>query len=93
MPKSTLLLIFALGGLLIIVIALAAQAWLSLDAVELPKHGYIALVLGVVVTLAVGIGLMSLVFYSHRRSYDDAAAGTDPLSDRADVKHQHVTED
>jgi hypothetical protein len=28
---------------------------------------------GIIVTLIVGIGLMSLVFYSRRHGYDDAA--------------------
>ena len=33
--------------------------------------GWVALVLGVVVTLALGIGLMSLVFISSRRGFDE----------------------
>jgi hypothetical protein len=33
--------------------------------------GWFALVLGVLVTLALGIGLMALVFISHRRGYDE----------------------
>jgi hypothetical protein len=33
--------------------------------------GWAALVLGVVVTLALGIGLMALVFISNRRGFDE----------------------
>ena len=33
--------------------------------------GWAAMLLGIVVTLALGIGLMSLVFLSNRRGYDD----------------------
>jgi len=33
-------------------------------------HGYIAMALGVVATLALGIGLMSLIFYSNRHDRD-----------------------
>ena len=34
-------------------------------------HGYIALALGVVLTLGVGGGLMALVFFSARQGYDE----------------------
>lgn len=37
----------------------------------LPVHFYIALGFGVVFTLAVGMGLMALVFYSSRHGYDE----------------------
>ncbi len=35
--------------------------------------GWGAMVLGMVVTLGLGIGLMALVFFSNRRGYDDQA--------------------
>jgi hypothetical protein len=39
----------------------------------------VALVLGVVVSLVLGVGLMMLVFRSARRGYDeDVAGGSDP---------------
>ncbi len=47
------------------------QAWWRVEA-EMSIHGWIALTLGVVVTMAVGVGLMALVFFSARRGYDDA---------------------
>jgi hypothetical protein len=34
-------------------------------------HGWIALTLGTLLSLAVGGGLMALVFYSARKGYDD----------------------
>jgi hypothetical protein len=34
-------------------------------------HGYVALALGVVLSLLLGFGLMALAFYSARRGYDD----------------------
>ncbi len=34
-------------------------------------HGWIAMGLGVVLTSALGVGLMGLVFYSHRSHKDD----------------------
>lgn len=36
-------------------------------------HGTVAMVLGVLFSLVVGVGLMALVFYSSRRGYDDDA--------------------
>lgn len=41
---------------------------------EVPAAGYVALVLGVVFSLVVGVGLMALVFYSSRKGYDEPAA-------------------
>jgi len=49
----------------------ALYQWNVLGDVEISTHGYIALVLGVIVTAAVGIGLMSLVFYSARKGHDE----------------------
>ena len=65
----------------IIVLALVAigiYAWQSLGASALTVHGYIALVLGVVGTAGLGIGLMALVFYSHRYGYDERIGGDKP---------------
>ncbi len=39
--------------------------------VEMGVHGWIALFIGVTVSLAVGTGLMALVFFSARHGYDD----------------------
>jgi len=41
--------------------------------VEIGFHGYMALGLGAGVTILLWVGLMSLVFYSSRRGYDDEA--------------------
>jgi uncharacterized membrane protein YdfJ with MMPL/SSD domain len=54
-------------------IAISIVNWQSIGGVGLDVNGWIALILGVAVTLAVGIGLMALVFISNRRGYDDPA--------------------
>jgi hypothetical protein len=65
------------------VIAVAAVAivigtyWNGLGASEMSPAGWLALGLGVVVTLALGVGLMSLMFISSRRGYDDRAGHKD----------------
>jgi hypothetical protein len=38
---------------------------------SLPDDFYIAMTLGIVFSLVVGVGLMALVFYSHRKGYDE----------------------
>lgn len=48
----------------------AAQAWFSVDT-QMSGHGWFALILGVVLSLVLGIGLMWLVFHSSRSGHDD----------------------
>lgn len=48
-----------------------AVFWRQLGASEISLAGWLALTLGVIVTLALGIGLMTLVFISSRHGYDD----------------------
>ena len=49
----------------------AWQVWSSLDGVVISTHGMIAMGAGIVLTILVGGGLMTLVFFSARRGYDD----------------------
>ncbi len=48
----------------------AAWVWGSLDG-ELSTDGNIALTLGIVLSLVIGVGLMVLLFHSARHGYDD----------------------
>ncbi len=63
-------LVAALLGILALSVYGVAEAWKGVG-LELSLHGWIALSLGVVVSIGLGVGLMSLVFYSARRGYDD----------------------
>ena len=74
-------LIVVLLGLLVAALWLAARTWISAAASPMPASGYIFMVLGVVFSLALGCGLMALVFYSNRHGYDDEAANFPPLPD------------
>lgn len=64
---------YVLAALLVVGLVgwLAWSAWSSLEGAELSVAGWIALGLGVLLTLALGVGLMTLVFYSSRRGHDD----------------------
>ena len=55
--------------------AVSAVNWDIVGNTGISLTGWIALVLGFVVTLAVGVGLMALVFISDRRGYDDPSRG------------------
>ncbi len=57
----------------------------AFEDINLGTHGWIAFTLGVVVTCALGIGLMALVFYSDRSGQDERAGGgsTSPFAEPA----------
>lgn len=61
------------GSSVAMVAAVLAIIWAfeGFDGLGLSTHGTIALVLGVVVTTALGVGLMALVFHSDRSGQDD----------------------
>ena len=65
-----LFFIIPLVALLVLAVAWAVYAWNSVD-VAMSVHGYVAMFLGIFFSLAVGCGLMALVFYSSRRGYDE----------------------
>jgi hypothetical protein len=60
-------------GVAVVVAALAvfASLWSQVGDVEISVGGWIALGFGVLFALALGIGLMALVFFSNRRGYDE----------------------
>jgi len=58
-----------------IAVVVSATNWHVIGDVGIDLNGWIALILGVVATLALGIGLMALVFISNRRGYDDPPGG------------------
>jgi hypothetical protein len=59
-----------LGGLLVASIAYAVHAWTQMAGASISRFGWIMLGLGVFFTLACGVGLMGLVFYSSRKNFD-----------------------
>ena len=66
-----MLLAVVLAALLALAIGIAVYMWQRIGAVDIGTDGVIALVLGVGASLALGIGLMRLVYFSSRRGYDD----------------------
>ena len=75
-------------ALLGIIAMLALGAWDLIGNVQISRQGLIALGLGVGISVLLGAGLMTLMFFSSRRGYDDRAheveqVATDPGPDPA----------
>jgi hypothetical protein len=49
----------------------AAGVWSAIGVSEISLAGWLAMALGVLFSLGLGVGLMALVFFSNRRGYDD----------------------
>jgi hypothetical protein len=60
------------------------HTWTSVGGPPLPIHGTIAMTLGIVFSLVVGCGLMTLVFYSSRHGYDDRSYNASDRPDEGD---------
>ena len=71
MNLANIALVVFFGALLVVAALYSWHVWASLPGVEIGASGWIALVLGSFFTIAVGGGLMFLVFYSARHGYDD----------------------
>ncbi len=48
----------------------SVHAWSAIGDVGISSTGWVFLVIGIVFTLAVGGGLMALLFYSSRNNFD-----------------------
>lgn len=60
-------LILFLGATIVV----SYLGWQLSDGTDMPASGYIAMALGVILSLGVGFGLMALIFYSSRKGYDE----------------------
>jgi hypothetical protein len=67
---KTAALILALAVILVAVAWWAISSVTALGGFQMPLIGWLAMIIGVIVAVAVGVGLMALSFHSHRRGYD-----------------------
>ena len=65
-----LLIIVPLLALLALALWFAVYSWNAIEGPPIPTGGYVAMGLGIVFSLAIGCGLMALLFYSSRHGYD-----------------------
>jgi hypothetical protein len=63
------------AALALAAMAVAWQAWQSMADVAVGTAGTLAMILGALGALALGGGLMALLFISNRRGFDDRAGG------------------
>jgi hypothetical protein len=70
--RNWVAVVVAAAAVLVVVIVIASF-WAGLGEAEISLAGWLAMGLGVILTLALGIGLMALVFISSRRGYDEIA--------------------
>lgn len=82
MTRAVVLKIFF--GALGVTVLLLLVAWALGAFVGLSGHGVAALILGTVLSMALGIGLMVAVFASSRTGHDDAIADVTRQLDRRD---------
>ncbi len=72
--KKSIFTLIAVGiaaAAVIVLAVVAAEFWSGIGDSEISPAGWVAMGIGIVVTLALGIGLMALVFFSSRRGYDE----------------------
>jgi hypothetical protein len=69
------LIIICLFALLALAVWFAVSAFTHIGGDAIPLYGYVAIAGGVLFSLAIGGGLMALVFYSNRYGYDDLSGG------------------
>jgi hypothetical protein len=73
MSAGTWIVLIVLLSLLVAACVFAYVGWTSESGFVVPTAGFVALTLGVLFSLVVGVGLMALVFYSSRKGYDEPA--------------------
>ena len=78
---GTIALVAVLLGLLVAAIWLAVHTWMAAADSPMPAAGYVAMTVGVALSLLVGMALMALLFYSSRYGYDDQASELPRASD------------
>ena len=69
------LVLASLVGMLVFAIFFMVVGWNAADiegGQEMTGAGYVAMTFGIIVTIALGSGLMALVFYSNRSGHDEA---------------------
>src|SRR6267154_23125 len=80
--------------LLLLLVATGAVTyfgWILGNGTDVPTSGYAAMAFGVIISLAVGCGLMALLFYSSRKGYDEPPVLIVPENDSVGSKDDKVT--
>jgi len=83
---GTWAVVAVLSAFLLVACIIGYLGWTSTDT-DVPTSGYVAMALGVIFSVVVGVGLMALVFYSSRKGYDEPVLFIqEPTLHRGEVK-------
>jgi hypothetical protein len=80
------IILIVLLALLVFTGVIIYRGWALGDGTDVPAFGYAAMVFGVIISLAVGFGLMALIFYSSRAGYDEPPVLIAPDDDSGELK-------
>jgi hypothetical protein len=86
MGVGSWIILFVLLSLLVATGVVVYFGWILGSGTDVPTSGYTAMALGVIFSLAVGFGLMALIFYSSRKGYDEPPVLIVPENDSAESK-------
>lgn len=75
LKSPTTVIVAAVFAAVVAILVASAYMWTSLSGVQMGLGGWLAMLLGILATLALGVGLMSLVFISARHGYDEQGDG------------------
>ncbi len=81
MGVGSWIILIVLLSLLIATGVIIYFGWKLGNGTDVPTSGYAAMALGVILSLAVGVGLMALLFYSSRKGYDEPPVFVVPEND------------
>jgi flagellar basal body-associated protein FliL len=71
MGTGSWIILIVLVSLLVATAIAVYFGWTLATGTDVPTSGYAAMVFGVIISLAIGFGLMALLFYSSRKGYDE----------------------
>jgi membrane protein DedA with SNARE-associated domain len=80
-------ILIVLLSLLVATSFVVCLGWTLGNGTDVPTSGYAAMAFGVVISLAVGFGLMALLFYSSRKGYDEPPVLIAPEDDSTESKN------
>jgi len=86
MGVGSWIIIIVLLLLLVATCAVIYFGWTLANGTDVPTSGYAAMAFGVIISLAVGFGLMALLFYSSRKGYDEPPVLIVPENDSVESK-------
>jgi hypothetical protein len=86
MGVGSWIILIVLLSLLVATGVVIYLGWTLGNGTDVPTSGYAAMAFGVIISLAVGFGLMALLFYSSRKGYDEPPVLIVPENDSVESK-------